>query len=265
MRAGLAAEDSGFLAEADAVLSSMSPQVLSDLTDTVISTLNEKGSPVPTCKEVVRCQEEAKALLSDQQVPQGAWDASGAPPVPKKPRTMPSAQGCLEDGAVWVEALAAMHTEPPALTEPTQTASLPRDGWQVNPPAAVRARPKTSTVNAPSRTAPTEPAGSMVRDAQTVGQHDARPALPIPTQTTGAGHEQVQLHSWHQAAVAPAFPYGVETGEFTQDPCYPPQQADIRDQTWERPVPMAKFSWRDPLQAMRVWGQYMQAPAPAPQ
>ena len=231
MRVGLAAEDSGFLAEANAVLSSMSLQVLSDLTDTVISTLNEQSSPAPTHKEVVRCQEEVKALLSDQQVPQGAWDASGAPPVPKKPHTMPSVQGCLEDGAVRVEALAAMHTEPPVLTEPTQTASLPRDGWQVNPPAAVGARPKTSTVNAPARTVPTEPAGSMVRDAQTVGQHDDRPALLIPTQTAGAGHEQGQLHSWHQAAVAPAFPYGIETGEFTQDSNYPPQQADIRDQT----------------------------------
>ena len=133
MRVGLAAEDGGFLAEANAVLSSMSLQVLSDLTDTVISTLNEQSSPAPTHKEVVRCQEEVKAFLSDQQVPQGAWDASGAPPVPKKPHTMPSVQGCLEDGAVRVEALAAMHTEPPVLTEPTQTASLPRDGWQVNP------------------------------------------------------------------------------------------------------------------------------------
>ena len=86
-------------------------------------------------------------------------------------------------------------------------------------------------MNAPARTVPTEPAGSMVRDAQTVGQHDDRPALLIPTQTAGAGHEQGQLHSWHQAAVAPAFPYGIETGEFTQDPHYPPQQADICEQT----------------------------------
>ena len=25
---------------------------------------------------------------------------------------------------------------------------------------------------------------------------------------------------------------------------------------------MAEFSWRDPLQVTRVWGQYMQVPAP---
>ena len=174
---GGAAEDSSFLAEAEAVLSSMSPQVLSDLTDTVISTLNEQGSPVPTHGEVVRCQEEAKTLMSDQQVPQGTWNASRAPPVPKKPCTMPSTQGCLDNGSVRIEALTTMHPDPPALTEPSQMASLPRDGWQANLPTATGARPKTSTVSALIRTVPAELVGPIVRDAQTAGQHDARGTL----------------------------------------------------------------------------------------
>ena len=139
-------EDSSFLAEAEAVLSSMSPQVLSDLTDTVISTLNEQGSPAPTHEEVVRYQEEAKALMLDQQVPQGTWDASRAPPVPKKPCTMPSAQGCRDDRPVRIEALTTMHLDPPALTEPSQMASLPRDGWQANLPTAKKCHYKVITI-----------------------------------------------------------------------------------------------------------------------
>ena len=250
----------------------LSPAALNEVTDTVLSALSEQdSSPLASKEDILRRQDELRGSANTdanagvdarpsngqeypQMVPETADRTPTEPPAAKRV-CFEANQGSFGDkqsrvtDAVGAGAGSQSQQEPPnPFTLPPPATGFGASG---RPPAApTPAPPPASTQTAPSGTGLALRMPASAVQPRPPPQHDVVPAAPAQSSLENYAMQTRRQQQQHPPAPpAPA-------------PAARQEDAGFNQHWYQQPAP--EYTWRDPLQAIRTWGQQQALAAPTP-
>ena len=251
----------------------LSPAALNEVTDTVLSALSEQdSSPLASKEEILRCQDDLR-VSANTHANAGIDAKAGA--AQDYPQTVPDTADRAQ-------------TEPPAVKRVCFDATPGLFGE--NQPG-VNTTPATGSTRQTRQDAPN--LFTLPSPATGFGASGRPPVAPTPvplpatepavTSSTATAHRapavDVNTRPSPQHKVVPAAPaqsslenYAMQSRRQQQQPMPPPpvqastahrhEDAGLNQHWYQQPVP--EYTWRDPLQAVRTWGQQQVLAPPTP-